>query len=338
MKNYRYSGFDYLRGIACVLVVLWHSGGLDFLLSFEFIRELTRVFYYNFCLLSVPIFFQISLFLTYSKGASFQYIKNRKVPQLLKIYFFWTILGAIAIYILGGRITFPFFRGLVGSIMWLLRGGIRIELYFLVSLILITSLVFLNQFVFRETKKSLELQLILLLLSSSLLYIYKFDYWNPLNFIPYIFSSLIIYEFSKNEMFLASTKKTRTISISFSILFILLSIVEWLWLYDPKAQFLLPPYSRISLVIGSSLILYLSLKIKHKPPGFLLLISSYSLGIYCIHFNFIYPVNYFNRLWNNLWPSLPAKLENSLTFLTILLLSIFFVFLLRRIKILKGLT
>jgi len=338
MENYRYSGFDYLRGIACVLVVLWHSGGLDFLLSFEFTRELTRVFYYNFCLLSVPIFFQISLFLTYSKGASFQYIKNRKVPQLLKIYFFWTILGAIAIYIMGGRITFPFFRGLVGSIMWLLRGGIRIELYFLVSLILITSLVFLNQFVFRETKKSLELQLILLLLSSSLLYTYKFDYWNPLNFIPYIFSSLIIYEFSKNGMFLASTKKTRTISISFSILFILLSIVEWLWLYDPKAQFLLPPYSRISLVIGSSLILYLSLKIKHKPQGFLLLISSYSLGIYCIHFNFIYPVNYFNQLWNNLWPSLPAKLENSLTFLTILLLSIFFVFLLRRIKILRVLT
>jgi surface polysaccharide O-acyltransferase-like enzyme len=334
----RYHGFDYLRGIACMFILLWHSRGIDFLLSFENTSVLAQIIYYNFCLLAVPIFFQISLFLTYGKGASLQYIKNKKVPQLLKIYLFWTILGAFAILFLGGKIDLPFSQGLVASITWILQGGIRIELYFLISLILMTVLLLLNQFIFIKTARSLGLQFTLLVLSSILLYIFKFAYWHPLNFTPYIFSSLILYELCNRQNLQVSPKRTRMLAIMGGALFMIISAMEWLLLYDSKAQFLLPPYSRLSLVIGSALIVFLFMRIKHKPTGFLLLVSSYSLGIYCIHFNFIYPVNYFNQLWNYVWPSLPAKLDNSLTFLSVLLMSIFLVFLFRRFRIFKGLT
>ena len=305
----------------------------------------------------MPIFFQISIFLTYSKGGDFSYILRRKIPRLINLYLFWILIGfAIRFLILGKSYSFSFLRSPKGILLWFMQGGSRPELYFLFSLIFVTIIAGINQAFFKATSNSIKYQFILLLISSLLLYVYPVipllffkkniltqvlpHYWNPLNFLPYVFSSVIIlYQLTEDSLNRFSTSWPSKGVIYLSIVFVLVSLSEWLWMKDlPNGQFLLPPYSRLSLVVGSSLVVYLCCGIKNRATGLIMLVSDYSLGIYCTHYNFIFPVNFFVRIYSGLLPSGLQSLANMLTFFSVLTISVFLVKYLRNIRIIKQFT
>jgi surface polysaccharide O-acyltransferase-like enzyme len=339
MKKEHYKGFDFIRGYSCLAVVLWHSCGLTFLVdsSILILKNLGNAIYYNVCLLAVPMFFQISLFLIYSQQREFSYILGKRIPRLLKIYLFWNVVGTIIIYLTQREVDLSFSLHVKSLLLWFVKGGVRPELYFLVSLIIITILATFNQYFFKISKKSISLQLILLLISSLALYKYQFKFWSPLNFIPYTFSSLIVFELTKKVNPL-TTKNSKKLFFFILLTFIFTTIVEWLFMQDIHSKIVFPPYSRMSLVIGSSAILYAILAINHLPNGFIALVSQYSLGIYCIHYNLICPNDYFGKIWSHVLPNQLALIGNTLTFCMVTIVSIILVKLIRNNKILAEFT
>lgn len=342
MEKIRYYGFDHLRGLACLTVVFFHCQVLNPLLKVPVLADLVNIASYNIFPLAVPIFFQISLFLTYSKGGDAQYIIYRKIPQLLKIFGFWTFVGVfvevIEAYWFHKNLDFPSIKDARELISWILQGGVSWELYFLVSLMIITVSAALNQYLYRKTNRSIELQGLFLVVSCLSLYIYQFPLWHPCNFLPYIFSSLIVYQLYQNNPTFLDYKKHFKILIGLSILFVIMSAIEWVGMYDSNGWVLLPPYSRASLVVGGSLIFYIGLILKEPPRGLLLLIANYSLGIYCLHVRFMTLLNSGKSVWARVLPGSLKFLESSLLFVLVLILSIATVKYLRKIKFLKQFT
>ncbi|MEG3439812.1 acyltransferase [Pannus brasiliensis CCIBt3594] len=338
MEKIRYYGFDHLRGLACLTVVFFHSQVLNPLLRVPVLGDLANIASYNIFPLAVPIFFQISLFLTYSKGGDTQYIIYRKLPQLLKIFGLWTFAGFIEAYWFQKDLHLSSIKNARDLVSWLLKGGVSWELYFLVSLMIITVLAALNQYLYRKTNRSIELQWLFLAVSSLSLYVYQFPLWHPFNFLPYIFSSLIVYQLYQNNPTFLDYKKHFKILIGLSILFVIMSAFEWVGMYDSNRWVLLPPYSRASLVLGGCLIFYIGLILKEPPKGLLLLVANYSLGIYCLHVKFITLLNSFKSVWTMVLPGSLKFLQSSLLFVIVLILSIATVKYLRNIKFLKQFT
>jgi hypothetical protein len=107
-----------------------------------------------------------------------------------------------------------------------------------------------------------------------------FNYSNPINFLPYVFSAFIVAELFKKS------NSTIALSVLFS-LYILFSIFEWTTLqysiWSSYWKFILPPYTRLSVVFGTMFIVGLFGKVHKPPPKIISIVSSYSLGIYCLH-------------------------------------------------------
>lgn len=303
-------GFDYLRALFAILVVVWHANGIGFLAQLNpDLQHWINIFYYNICLLAVPIFFSISLFLFYKKQKiDKSYLLQKRLIDLIQIYCAWMFVGIVfnsslsrGVYILN-----------ILSVKDLLRTmvvGSRGELFFLFSLILMSFLCFLNSIVFLRNSKNIRIQCILALLSLLILPIACFytlktgqtvfsAYWNPICFLPYIFSSYLILtifdESSTNSnLYLLKLFRERSILV-ISIMFfgfIMLSWLEWKTFNVPNTfqGYLLPPYARVSLVIGSFLICYFAILYMQKLPPYLVRsLSKESLGIYLMHNYFLF--------------------------------------------------
>lgn len=118
-------------------------------------------------------------------------------------------------------------------------------------------------------------------------------WWNPINFIPYIFSSMIIIDESSQDLNISSSSqissKIKSRIILFTFLWLISTILEWSFLNQPEIfAGPLPQYSRISSIFASCLLIYLSLviNIKNLPP-LIQLLSYNSSGIYFTHRYFI---------------------------------------------------
>ena len=96
----RINGFDYLRVLFMGLIVAWHTVDVSTIKTLE-----SYVFYYNFCLVGVPIFFMMSLYLLNVKlmGDNL-YFKNR-FTSILKLYLFWVIFNIVAKYFSNDTLT-----------------------------------------------------------------------------------------------------------------------------------------------------------------------------------------------------------------------------------------
>jgi len=113
----------------------------------------------------------------------------------------------------------------------------------------------------------------------------RWDY-NPLNFLPYIFTTAIaVQEFNEGQL--------QRISLPLKLysllaLFLMFTILEWS-LFENLLH-----YARLSLVFGSWLLLYLALLSTRKPSRSIKLLSTCSLGIYVLHPFFthiLFPIN-----------------------------------------------
>jgi surface polysaccharide O-acyltransferase-like enzyme len=295
------TGFDYLRAFSAILVVIWHANGVSFLgVINPYLQNLVNIFYYNICLLAVPVFFSISLYLFYKKQLiSKTFFPRTRLMNLIRLYGIWILIG-IAFNSLLSRGNYLLGLLYVKRLLTTIVAGSRPELYFLFSLIFISYLCFLNSKYFLVRKHSFRIQLILLLTSLLVLVfvsLYTLEthavvfsaYWNPVCFIPYIFSAsilaIIIDENTESELtkYLCN-KRFLFLFILFSS-FILLSWLEWQIFNAPTifGGYLLPPYARPSLVIGSFLLCYCAILYQGKSSNLVDELSQESLGIYLLH-------------------------------------------------------
>ncbi|MEI6332410.1 MAG: acyltransferase [Pseudanabaena sp. ELA645] len=303
------SGFDYLRAFFAILVVVWHAGGVSFLGKINpYLQNLVNIFYYNICLLAVPVFFSISLHLFYEKQlVSSTSFPRKKFMSLIRLYGIWMLIGIMFNSLLSrGNYLLTLLD--VNNLLITIVKGSRAELFFLFSLIIISYLCFCNSKYFLTRKHSLRTQLILLLMSLLLLifvslYTLKTGtvvfsaYWNPICFIPYIFSASILVLVNENKES-GLTKYFYERKFLFVIIliacFILSSWLEWQIFNAPSifGGYLLPPYARVSLVIGSFLICYCAILYKGKSSNLIDELSQESLGIYLLHGYFLFLIGF----------------------------------------------
>lgn len=299
-KKY-FSGFDYLRGIFSIFVVIWHAKSIPYILSLPpFIQDITKIFYYNICLLAVPAFFQASLFIFYHKQAvDRNYFCKKRLPDLAAIYLIWMSIGLVVNCIFSRGEELYKLGNLENLIMFFVAGS-RPELYFLSSLIPITFLAYLNHKFLVDRPNSLYLQSVLLCLSLGgivwldlmMLFTHKHLFsaaWNPICFIPYVFGSSILTILNRNSHSNLSTyfyKQRFLVTAILLAIYIWLSSLEWQLLDRPNiinGGELLPMYARISLIFGSFIICYWAIISEGKANNLIREISQESLSIYVTH-------------------------------------------------------
>lgn len=300
-KSDKIYGFDYLRAVCCLSVLVLHSNLPSLLNDHRLVKNILN---FNFLFLSVPIFLQIALvlfFLNREKKPS--YFINRRLPKLLQIYLYWGLISHL-FNLLTNRDTYlAYLRGLDGwgFIQYVMNDGFSNPFYFFFSLLLTTCIAELLAICWEKTKSSLLLYtgmilvfLILIAMPFSVLFInrnwiFLAQVFNPLNFLPYIFSSFLLSQYLiKNEEHQFNNKNYYLQICIFLILFIGCAVLEWKyisntipWCFGSVDS--LPPYTRISSVFAAWLITLISFQVK-SPPNFVIKsLSDLSLGIYCFH-------------------------------------------------------
>ncbi|MBD1848394.1 acyltransferase [Cyanobacteria bacterium FACHB-63] len=306
-QHEKFEGFDFLRTVFAIAIVAIHAN-LFLLVKDLKIGSLSLepILSANVAYLAVPVFFQISLFLFYRKSlkAGFNYFLQKSLPKIVSLYLFWVISKIIFDILLKGK-SEPLQHGLSSprAFIELTISGGSSPLYFFFSLAFITTLTEFFLILLRRIKKNSVKSMLLysLLIASFILVTFfsilrlpntfievssgllkfksglaQWDY-NPLNFLPYIFTSAIAAEeFNAGKLREFTTRLKIKLSILFT-LFLCFTVLEW-FLFTDKLQ-----YSRLSLIFGSWLLLYLAVLAAHEVPKIVRFISGCSLGIYTFH-------------------------------------------------------
>ncbi len=277
-----YAGFDYLRAILSLAVIAIHTKVMSAHGRFS-VDELSGInvfdiIHFNLFFLAVPVFFTISLFLLYKKDEALSK-SGRRIYHFFILYVFWT----------SAWILFKDTRpgdGLADIVIYILRGGKSI-FWFFFSLVFVTALAAFT--------KKLSTQLTWIALCASIVmvalfpilnmqnpgYRYLVAFWNPLLFIPYVFGAKLFVHYEET---LKSAKHIPTLLL---IAFVALCSVEWATLVHPNHELVqvvqLPLYARVSVVIGAFALFIAFLQVKGQPPRVIKVLSSASLGMYCVH-------------------------------------------------------
>ena len=280
-------GFDYLRAVMSVFVVIWHMGGDGVSLFFK----------YHVLLLSVPTFMLVSNFLFARKNPKLIDL-SKSVKRILILLSFWPI--TFILYsktgVLGPIDLIP--HSLPAALVFLLRGGNTIY-YFFVSLLFTFLLVyFLSKLQTRQVF-FVFISFCILLFSipfmdlSNLFGSYKLSwYWNPTNFLPYPpVAILAVRLYQKIEN---CKKRYWATIVALFFLGILFALFEWKFYIDPISSqagvFKIPIYTRVSVVLFSIILLIAGLNSKIPSNATISFMSLHSLALYCLHPFLIWPV------------------------------------------------
>jgi hypothetical protein len=131
------------------------------------------------------------------------------------------------------------------------------------------------------------------------------SYYSPLNFFPYPFLAIILYElYSKNKNIL---NKWHLLLIFLVMVFLI--VVEWKTLPSnsifAENSFLLPPYSRLSLVLASVLLFVFFINFNIEGGKIIKTLSEMTLGVFLIH---MFILNYYSIIT----PELAALTSNNM--------------------------
>lgn len=311
----RFEGFDFLRAIFAVVVVILHAKLLLVLTGKLQLGFLADILNANVGYLAVPVFLQISLFLFLIKSekAGSQYFQKQRLPKLISLYLFWSLAKLLFdAVLLGDSPAIKHGLSSIGNFIGFLIGGGYSAFYFFFSLLFLTVIaeLFMQRLV--KVKSPLAIRRMsyyLLLASCCLVSLFPvFDAGigdretftqivNPLNFLPYLFTAVIVWQELKHGELAKPTKTIHVRLYGLLALFLAFTIFEWAW-FDK-----FPHYSRLSLVFGSWLLLYLALLSNQKPPVSIRLLSNCSLGIYVFHVFFVDHTSFLESL-SNLIPGL----------------------------------
>lgn len=293
-ESERFEGFDYLRAIFSVVVVVLHANLLIVLTGKLGMSSLAKVLSANIGYLAVPIFFQISIFLFFLKSeqAGWKYLIKKRLPKLISLYLFWSVSKLIFDFTLtreSPKIEFGF-SSLGSFIGFLISGGYSV-FYFFFSLIVLTAIAAIVANYFRRFSRKFVQRISYFMLLASCLLVFSFpvidsfmgerefltQIHNPLAFLPYVFTAAIAVQEFRQGALKEINSSLRLKLYLLATLFLGFTLLEW----SLFAKF--PQYSRLSLVFGSWFLLYLALLSEQKPPRLVKIISSASLGIYGLH-------------------------------------------------------
>ncbi|MBW4474810.1 MAG: acyltransferase [Stenomitos rutilans HA7619-LM2] len=301
-------GFDFLRAVFTLVILASHTR-LVLLPKLWGMNFISDILYANFVGLAVPCFFQVSLFIFILKSeeTGWCYFLKNRLPKLIFLYFFW-VTSKILFDILLNLTTSSELKSLSirGKIEFFVSGGSS-PFYFFFSLLFVTTLAAVLVNLFRSVEDSsvrLKLNYGLLIASSgfmlfismmnlvvgsnfgenqirlanTILNVAQWDY-NPLSFIPYIFTATItVHEFRREQIKRNFLQKLKLYGML--ILFLAFTLIDWSLFKD------IFHHARVSLVFGSWLLLYLAILSTHKPSKTIRFLSNYSLGIYAFHLFF----------------------------------------------------
>jgi hypothetical protein len=305
LGNRSYYGIEYLRAIMVIAVIVWHTklfGGLNLSIIDRYSSggiTLPVLMCFNFLLLAVPTFYLISLFLFSTKVRAKKSYFTGRIERLIYLYIFWTGLFVLIRY----RCEFDTVVAILSSstkdIVSFFAGQGISAFFFFFSLILLT---FISRLCIMLPRFILW---VLLAASTSLLWIFPIIvisqsapadpdfyqaslivYWNPLNFLPYVFISALVSELVQKESFNPSTSRFRRTIGLLSFVFIATAVCEWLWIVHRSNVVhsgYIPSYMRISVAAGASLFFLSSFFIRRAPGRLVSFLSKYSLGMYCLH-------------------------------------------------------
>jgi hypothetical protein len=332
---HKFAGFDFLRAIFSIAIVADHTG-LFALATIQGSSTITKLLYANFSYIAVPVFFQISLFLfdLKSKRGSLWMLFKHRIARLVYLYLAWVIsFISLKIFLTERSAGITKLANLnIRGWLELITSGGNSPFYFFFSLIFLTSLAALFLLIFTKidnTSFVAKLNYWLLgiccisIFSSSIVNLISIHSevnplvstvnnlvqwnYNPLNFLPYIFTAAIVAnEFDRGDF------TSRTPELKFKLwglfgLFLAFTLLEWIFLDR------LMNYSRLSLVFGSWLLLDLALLSTRKVPTPVRFISEHSLGLYAVHLFFTHIIlnahpNLFS-LFSDLIPGLGIVVE-----------------------------
>jgi len=294
-RNGFYYGFDYLRAIMPIGVVALHMevfgrhtlhGPQEYR---SHIFSLPDLINYQVLCLAVPIFFLVSLFLFSEKAHNNRGYFLRRAERLVYIYIFW-----LTLFILwrgGMHRMLPVYD--VKHFVILVMSGGPSAFYFFFSLLFLTCIAFFAL--------KLPRRILWLFLAVSVMLLWFMPYlvfrtdlysslvaaWNPANFLVYVFVAVLVSKYRAHSHFSPSLKSFRIMMLVLTLVFLSSSVFEWHWMVNERNfasnQHIIPPYTRLSVAAGSSLIFLLSLYISRPPASWIKFLSDYSLGLYCFH-------------------------------------------------------
>lgn len=290
------NGIDWLRAFSSVFIVMWHMhafGTSDIFSKQHYTGhqfDLSDFINFHILLVAVPLFIAISCYLFALKNTTNAYFKSRMF-RIVSLLIFWVVMlylwNSSIWYILGNiPLSMP------ELVLYIITGGHTIY-YFFVCLLFCTILCFAATRLQFRTVLFMGGFSCLVIISLPLLaeytgYFWLSAHWNPLNFLPYPFASVLIARFdytrcNKVKLFCGLT------FLFFAIL--AASILEWHYLISLvhfKGQgYAIPAYTRLSVFFSAYLILVCMLFSNIKTNFLINYMSERSLALFCLHPFFI---------------------------------------------------
>lgn len=293
----RIAGFDYIRALMSVFVVVWHMEGGGRSLIFSRQRYLEHVFTlsdlvnFHLLLLAVPVFLLVANFLYASRPID-NLALLRRLKRIVILLTFWP-----PVFMLAKHGTHGFIQHVptsFGSLVVFILGAGDTIYYFFVCLIASTMMTHYiarlrpgSQCVGAIVSVVLHICLPWLTMSSGF---YPLSaYWSPLNVIPFSFAAVLV----ARNIHLVESKKIILVSAC-GVLTIFFAVLEWHYavgeVFFPGQGYAIPAYTRSSLLFSSLGILTISIDYRIKLNRIVDFMSRYSLALFCIHPFLIDPV------------------------------------------------
>jgi len=278
-------GFDWLRAIFSIAVVVVHLGYLSPSLIFDQARWREHVFNWsdavNFygLLLAVPVFIMMSCFLV---TKSSQLKLGRRIWRIGRLFLFWAVL--LNIYQYGvDRSIHGLPRQPIDFITYV-ASGFRTPFYFFVSLIIVTILAAWARA--RSTKVVASLLVASIFLIGFLPIVARITgraelchFAMPLNFTPYPFAAVIAIRVPRSQF--------RVVMYMLFAAGVILASLDWSYYIDPLFfevnAYPLPAYTRPSLVFLAAAVVFAATRFEFKPCAITKYMSEHSLALYCLH-------------------------------------------------------
>jgi hypothetical protein len=291
LKRKEIPGFNFLRAIMSILIVVWHTGGFGHSLIFDpnnidnHVFTLSDFLNFHILMVIVPLFIFISCFLIVYKKPSKDNMIKRSI-ELVILTVFWTIL--LTIWQGGYKAIWTLVpRDFVSLTLIFIRSGNTIY-YFFVSLIICNILTFYACKISFRTNVILLIVCVLVLIAVPLIAI-RFNepiiaaFYNPLNFIIYAFAAVVIYT-------LIVERKIKKNVLYFILLAGAIVFSVWEWKFLKSVIFIrfqgfgIPAYTRVSLLFISAFFIvffyHFTPKRNSKVINYL---ARNSLALYCLH-------------------------------------------------------
>ncbi|MEB3335021.1 MAG: acyltransferase family protein [Cyanobacteriota bacterium] len=283
--NEHIHGFDWLRAVFSVAVVVVHLGYLSPSLIFDRARWPDHVFAWsdavNFygLLLAVPVFVMMSCFLL---AKSPQPKLGKRIWRIGRLFVFWGVLLNLFQY--GVTDTIRQIPKQPLDLMLYLASGFRTPFYFFFSLMIMLALTAWAQA--KSTKIVTTLLLASIVLVGFLPVVARFtgrSEWchiaMPLNYIPYPFAAVIALR--------VPPSKFQALMGLLLAAGLMTAILDWSIYIDPLFfgvnSFPLPTYARPSLVFLAVAVVVAATRFDVKPGWMVKHMSEHSLALYCLH-------------------------------------------------------